>query len=220
MNGSPSLKKSIELWLTRIPRWGFTQADELEALLENVPQSRREKTVLPVAVLQRPEPLEALMAAGFLLDRVKIEENRSLRLAAVHENAPLAVHDVLDGAGIPNITEDELKKCVDLAHKLLDNGLRYAHRAQPEVFNKVTQQGNSMLAQMVAFKSAEEPRKGVPALQVLMECGVPKENLEKWGSQVASKDNSRFLADVAKAWQNTLDIRLAQVADVRPKARF
>lgn len=85
------LTKALEKWLVTMPRWGYTQADELNELLENhsklVPH-----TQLPQAVLSHPVQLQVLLEEGFALDSlavgVDLEGNVIRRLACLLDAPP------------------------------------------------------------------------------------------------------------------------------------
>ena len=173
-----ALTKALSNWLVDMPRWGYTQQDELSELLSTHARAL-DKTRPPKDVLRHPVQLQALLDAGLKLDSIELADGETLRWKALLENAPLEVHAVLTAHGYPELAEDTFtSKAKQLVEANLFHSLRYTAHALPAPFQKVSSEGAALLTRFVVWAWEQGKHAGRPELlRVLVDEGVSKEFL-------------------------------------------
>lgn len=201
------LTKALEKWLVTMPRWGYTQADELNELLE---KHRRlvPHTQLPHAVLCHPIQLKVLLREGFALDSVAVGvdmEGNVIRRLACLLDAPLETHELLTHQGVAELTSKEFfTEGTYWARSMLLQPFYYVAKVLPEEFGKVSSQQPALLAQVIVGlwtdgKTARQPQ----LIKMLVDNGVPKEFL------LALPQAQRMKAEVKDSYEKLIH-RLSQ----------
>ena len=182
-----ALSRAVQNWLTALPRWGWTQEDELHDLWKQHGH-RVKRSALPAVALGHPQALDALLAAGFTLEQVAVGDAPNLRWVAMLQNAPMEIHARLDGAGVPPLDVDLfLHKGRALADLSLGHSVRYAAKTVPEAFAQAAREGHCLLSLLAVSAWVKHPNKNTKdVLAALLECGLSPEKLRTIGHQVIS----------------------------------
>lgn len=139
----PTIARRVEKWLTSPPRWGNTAQQDLDELVARCRFQSLAHVTLPWAALRHPEPLDALLRAGFSLHKVNVprawsKKTPSLRWWAIFANATLGSHAVLDRLGVPSATPEELMKLGLELHQVGgSHSVRYLCQTLPDAMTQV-----------------------------------------------------------------------------------
>lgn len=177
------LTTALRNWLTALPRWGYTQADELNELLQTHARLVG-KSHLPVEALGHERQFQALLEEGLTLESIPHPAKRGLRWEALAQNATPVVHELLSAAGTPEVTKEQFHSH---GRELIDKGCYHglAHIAQklPDDFAKTTKQSPRLVIFFIMDQWSKAPGKSAPnrkeMLAVLYDSGVEKEELKE-----------------------------------------
>lgn len=159
-------------WVLASSRKTHASAMKDLAVLRRQLAGEWDKVIIPWQALERPALLEALLDSGLELGRISCHpeeigdktsgyasfqskmirkggEGVALgpRLLALHLNAPIAAHRLLDSHGIPYLSEEQCNTAgMDFLRGHKDNSLEEMHREMPEHMETLAQSKPSILA--------------------------------------------------------------------------
>ena len=191
------LTTALRNWLTALPRWGYTQADELNELLQTHAKLVG-KSHLPVEALGHERQFQALLEEGLTLESIPSPSKRGLRWEALAQNATPVVHDLLSQAGVPEVTKEQF---TSHGRELIDKGCHHAlaHIAQklPDNFAAVTKKSPRLVNLFIMDQWDKAPGKSAPnrkeMLAVLYDSGVEKEELKEVAVKMRMAEGNRAL---------------------------
>lgn len=126
---NPSLLETWTSLVFQAWQWDEVSQDALDRLAAHpyLPRDGLSQAAWPSLVLRDIQAVKAGVAAGLDPRNIKPALNhRSVRASAVFENASMEVHDLLDGAGVPDLTMREAEKLIPSSlHKHNDQAFEY-----------------------------------------------------------------------------------------------